>query len=282
MAKTAHQQSVVEYYESNHNWLRRTGRRSETGAMHREVWGPEVTNRREALNYINQLIAEDIVAYLSWSPDETNVLDVGCGIGGTCVYFAKHSGMHTTGITLSHQQLADANRLAAENNISERCDFHRCDFLTFSRNEHYEVATAIESFVHMQSAKLFFEKLTDYLVAGGLLIICDDLRTSEPGSNLAADKWLRRFRDGWHLGQLPTVHTVTDIAGEYGFDLLENRDLTPYLQSDSLIWQLLDGLAYLIPVQHPFLDSRRGNVAHRITLSREWVQYRYLVFRRSV
>ncbi|MBA3519098.1 MAG: class I SAM-dependent methyltransferase [Rhizobiales bacterium] len=57
-----------------------------------------------------------------------HVLDIGCGWGGLALYLAEVAGAKVTGITLSEEQLAIANRRAAEQGLSERVTFRLEDY----------------------------------------------------------------------------------------------------------------------------------------------------------
>ena len=51
------------------------------------------------------------------------VLDVGCGIGGSSRHLARKYGATTTGITLSPVQAKRGQALAAEQGLGDRCSF---------------------------------------------------------------------------------------------------------------------------------------------------------------
>jgi len=53
----------------------------------------------------------------------TNVVDVGCGIGGSSRHIARKFGCSTTGITLSPYQAKRANELATEQGLKDQCTF---------------------------------------------------------------------------------------------------------------------------------------------------------------
>ena len=56
----------------------------------------------------------ELLLSISKLKGDATVLDVGCGIGGTTRYLARHLGCAVTGITISGRQVAIANSLTAE------------------------------------------------------------------------------------------------------------------------------------------------------------------------
>ena len=56
------------------------------------------------------------------------VLEIGCGWGFLACFFAKHYGVHVTGITISNEQLKGARKLAEERGLSDLTSFEYCDY----------------------------------------------------------------------------------------------------------------------------------------------------------
>lgn len=57
---------------------------------------------------------------LSGIDENDAVLDAGCGVGGAAIYVSCLKNAHVTGITLSEKQLAFANQLAKEKNVTDK------------------------------------------------------------------------------------------------------------------------------------------------------------------
>lgn len=56
------------------------------------------------------------------------ILEIGCGWGGLAEVAAAEYGFDVTGITLSHEQKAWADRRIAQAGLSDRARFHICDY----------------------------------------------------------------------------------------------------------------------------------------------------------
>jgi len=276
-----HQQSVADYYNSNHSRFLRFGKRAQTGIMHRAVWAPGVQNRIEALQFVNHLIAREISETFHSGLPDIHILDIGCGVGATCMYLAEELGICCTGVSISSIQIAEANRRAIRANLDDHCRFSLHDFTSVEFSKQFHMAVAVESFVHFENPKRFFRKCAELLSDESLLVICDDFRCKDTESNRTSQIHLNRYKSGWRLGNILSVSEIKAIAENAGFSLERNRDLTSYLRIPQGVPEQLEKLAYLMPLRTAFLDSRRGNVAVRKCLRNGWLEYRQLVFRKS-
>ena len=86
----------------------------------------------------------------------------------------------------------------------------------------FDLAFAIESFVHADPASAFFREVAGALLPGGALVVIDDFRTGDRGDGRLDD-----FRTGWHASSLMTVPEAAALAADAGLDLVASRDLSP-------------------------------------------------------
>lgn len=110
---------------------------------------------------------------ISTSLKPLKVLDVGCGIGGTTRYLADKYGPGTevTGITLSPNQVARAQELAAAKGLSNT-NFQVMDALDMSFPDNsFDVVWACESGEHMPDKKKYVEEMARVLKPGGKLVV---------------------------------------------------------------------------------------------------------------
>lgn len=102
-----------------------------------------------------------------------NVLDVGCGIGGTTRYLAKKLGSDVAveGITLSKEQVNRANELAGVQQVPN-AKFAVMDALQMSYPDNsFDLVWACESGEHMPDKKAYVEEMIRVLKPGGTLVI---------------------------------------------------------------------------------------------------------------
>lgn len=270
-----HVASVRSYYDANTSRFVRFGQGKTS--IHRAVWGPGAKTREQALHWVDERVCVE-VAHL---PDEAKVLDLGCGVGASLHYVAERTRARGLGVTISPAQCEQAQALLESAGLGARVevvvgDFHALD-------EHisgFDLAFAIESFVHGSSPERFFASAARALKAGGRLLLCDDvLERTELAPAEARE--VERFREGWRARSLCTVRELEDSAALAGFTLVSNLDLTQHLEMrrprDVAIGALL-GVASLLGLDGPYLSSLRGGDALQRALRSGALAYRLLTF----
>jgi tocopherol O-methyltransferase len=80
--------------------------------IHHGYWPTEESKAKDSKEFA-QISLIRLLLETSKIPEGSNVLDVGCGIGGTSRYLASQLGCSVTGITISTKQVEIAKRLTA-------------------------------------------------------------------------------------------------------------------------------------------------------------------------
>ncbi|MBF2067912.1 MAG: methyltransferase domain-containing protein [Calothrix sp. C42_A2020_038] len=138
--------------------------------MHHGYYGADGTEKKERRQAQIDLIEE----VLQWAQVDQaeNILDVGCGIGGSSLYLAGKFGAKATGITLSPVQATRAKQRAAEFGLSSRTNFQVADALNtpFADNS-FDLIWSLESGEHMPDKIKFLQECYRVLKPGGKMII---------------------------------------------------------------------------------------------------------------
>ena len=260
---------VARYYDQNTASFLAHGQGGAQGVIHRAVWGEGVVRREEAFHFVHDLLKTRIA-----ESGARRILDLGCGVGASLEYLLRETEVVGLGVTNSRVQAELARaRLDGRAVISE------LDFCSATLEGPVDIAYAIESFVQAPDARSFFQNVARALSAGGYLVICDDFLAGADD-----DPWLREFRRGWLASSLLRPETLNALAAEQGLELVEDRDLTPFLELDRPRDR---ALGLLIALARPFvslsarLESHLGGNALRQCLKRGLVAYRYRVFKAS-
>ncbi|MGQ0576224.1 MAG: SAM-dependent methyltransferase [Pseudonocardia sp.] len=264
---------VRRYYDANTWKFLLTGRGQR--AIHRELWAPGVTGPRAALHHAHDLVLREL------GPDDRRVLDLGCGVGTAALYLAQRRPVDVVGVSISATQIRLAKRFAARHGpLRGGVGFHTADFTALPASlTGFDLAFAIESFVHADPAAAFFREAAQVLRPGGTLIVVDDVRTGDP-----ADPRLDDVRTGWHAATLVSVPEAAALAAAAGLTLTGSRDLSPYQRlgrpRDRLI-RALQPVARRARTRSPWAESLVGGDAlqrcHRAGL----LEYRLLRFVRA-
>jgi SAM-dependent methyltransferase len=206
--------SVSDYYDANTWKFLLAG---EERAIHRELWGPGVTSRGEAVHYTHALVLDQL------GPADRRVLDLGCGVGTTALYLARRRPVEVVGVSISPTQVRLADRFAARAGpLPGRVRFGLADFTALPSDlTGFDLAFAIESFVHADPAAAFFEQAARALRPGGALVVVDDVRAGDRD-----DPALDDFRAGWHAPSVLTVAEAEALAAGAGLALVASDDLS--------------------------------------------------------
>jgi cyclopropane fatty-acyl-phospholipid synthase-like methyltransferase len=206
---------VRHYYDANTWKFLLSGRQR---AIHRELWGPGVSTPGEAVHHAHALVLEQL------GPAARRVLDLGCGVGTAALYLARRRPVEVVGVSISPEQVRLAEQYAARSEpLQGTVRFRAADFTALPEElTGFDLAFAIESFVHADPAAAFFGEAARALRPGGALVVIDDVRVTDPG-----DPRLDDVREGWHMASLLSVAEVSRLAAEAGLELVTSRDLSP-------------------------------------------------------
>jgi len=114
---------IADYYDQTEIHYRRGWKLSENLALHYGYWDDKTSNLSEALQRMNERLAE-----LGHITTSDYVLDSGCGVGGSSIFLARTIGCRTKGITLSAKQVESATRYAKGRQVDHLCTFEQKDY----------------------------------------------------------------------------------------------------------------------------------------------------------
>lgn len=97
------------------------------------------------------------------------VLDAGCGLGGSAFYMAKHFGVEVLGVDLLPQMIVEARRRAAASGAAG-VRFEEADLLEYPvEAAHFDLVYSRDAFLHISDKAALFRRLHDCLRPGGML-----------------------------------------------------------------------------------------------------------------
>lgn len=266
---------MARYYDQNTRGFLAHGQGGAHGIIHRAVWGDGVASRVGAFHFVHDLLRARIAVC-----GARRILDLGCGVGASLDHILRGTGVAGFGVTNSgvHAELA-------RKRLGERATISELDFCSDSLPAPVDLAFGIESFVQAPDAGAFFANVAKVVATNGYLVLCDDfLQHDDPPADAGEDRWVREFRRGWRASSLLSPNAVDALALEHGLELVEDRDLTPFLELDrprDRALALFIALTRPVSSMNVGLESHLGGNALRQCLKRGLVAYRYRVFRAS-
>ena len=264
---------IARYYDSNTRYFQAWGGSGDVAAIHRAIYAPGVDSTEAAFNYLNHCVGEAIKPATG---NSGQVLDLGCGVGGTATWLAQNMAANVTGITISSLQQRLATQRAQQMDVQSLCTFITADFEQLPPLPVMDAAFAIESFVHAHSADSFFSMVAARVRKGGRLVICDDFLS--PDLPPEAGFWIYRFKFSWYLNQLHSLQTVIEAGHRHGFKVIGTSDLSAYVRGfpQPLLW-LMRHLTRL-PLPWPYWHNLAGGTALQYCIRRGWTRYHVVVF----
>jgi MPBQ/MSBQ methyltransferase len=155
-------EGILEYYWGEH--------------IHLGYYGEDVKYRYRPLQEAQYAFIDEMMKFGGIDPavdGEANVLDVGCGFGGTSRYLARALGPNSTvtAITLSPKQVERAQQLAVEQN-TPNAQFQVQDALDMGfPNNTFDIVWACESGEHMPDKKRYIDEMMRVLKPGGKFVM---------------------------------------------------------------------------------------------------------------
>ena len=166
-----YEEFVTYWYETH--WepgFRRWWKGNETLALHAGLYENGKESFEEALINMNKFVGR----LLRLKKDSRmNILDAGCGVGGTSIYLGnKYPNATFTGITISKKQVELAERFASERNRNSNINFLLMNYMNTSFPDNYfDGAFALESVSYAPSKKKFLKEMYRIIKPEGKLVV---------------------------------------------------------------------------------------------------------------
>lgn len=165
-------------------------------------------------------LARELISRLELAPGE-QVLDVGCGLGGSAFVMAREFGLRVDAIDLSRNMLTLARRKLDANGLSDSVELQWGDCLELDCQQRYDAAYSRDVFLHVADKQRLFERLYAALRPAGKLLFSDYCCGPQPWSDAFSDYVRER---GY------TLHTPAEYAeliAAAGFEQVVATDETP-------------------------------------------------------
>jgi tocopherol O-methyltransferase len=191
--------------------------------LHHGYWDGDEDEGRAQVKLVEKLAAAAGI------PRGCEVLDVGCGLGGSSLWLAAHLGCRVRGITISPVQARLAESRALDAGLGHKLGFEVMDAhdLKF-RPESFDVLWSVECTEHLRDKQAFFRQAAEVLRVGGRLAVCAWLAADDPDAGQAA--LLRRICRGMICPSLGSMNDHLRWIRGAGFEGIAASDLTAHVK----------------------------------------------------
>ena len=216
------EEKVVWFYEQSK--MKQWWKANQTLAFHYGYYEKGFHSHNQAILHMNDVVWDRL------GLDGTRplqILDAGCGIGGTSIYLAKKYPLVTfTGISVAPSEIQFATELAAQNKVAENTRFLQNTFCdTKFPDGSFDGIIALESINYARDTRDFFQEMYRILKPGGRLVVFDGFRTQKrlsPMMQKAYHHWL----SGRAIDDLVSINDCVLLVAEQKFQQITATDIS--------------------------------------------------------
>ena len=192
----------------------------------RDLWGPHLHDGLYDRGARTKEEAQDrLVAYLAERAEiarDSDGLDVGCGMGATSVWLARHLGCRMLGVTLSPVQVEMAEALARAEGVD--ATFLRRDAESLALPTHYDFLWMMGVLGHLPNQRAFVERARTLLRPGGKFVLADWVVTSGI-SERERRRYVDPVADGMLMPEIFSLEEYRHWFQEAGYRIVLHEDI---------------------------------------------------------
>ena len=201
--------------------------------FYRALWGEHIHHgyweNSETPSSAQEKLIERLATLACIKPG-SRVLDVGCGLGGSSLWLARHLNCSVLGLNISTVQVSMAKEKARVEGLDGRAEFRVFDANHLDLpTESFDVIWVIECSEHITDKAQFISDCARVLKKGGTLALCAWLK-SESLSSPGGEQLVSDVCQGMLCPGLATLQDYTQCMRASGLQLLEASDITQHVK----------------------------------------------------
>ncbi len=226
MQPSEYHQRIIDYYKSTEHAYKDSWDLDNSLAIHYGYRDEKVKSFPESLLRMNEVMIE-----AAGIRPSDYVLDAGCGVGGSSIFIAKHTGAKVTGITLSERQVQQATANAKQQGVDKTAGFKVMNYsATNFPDASFDVVWGCESICYADSKEQFIQEAYRLLKPGGRIVVADGFVTKFENNDHPV---IRQWREGWQVNFLESPERFQSFLEEAGFQNSIYRNISKQVTHSS-------------------------------------------------
>jgi tocopherol O-methyltransferase len=223
-------EKVISFYE--HPGMKDWWKTTETHSFHYGYYERHHRTHAAAILHMND-IAWNLLHLDGEKP--LQVLDAGCGVGGTTIYLAeKYPTVTFTGIAIAPSEIELATEFAAQNKVTRNTRFLQNNYSRTSFPDcSFNGIIALESINYAQNTKEFLQEMHRVLKPGGRLVILDGFRLQRKLSSLM-QRVYHHWASGRAIDDLVSIDDCVQLMNQQGFQQITATDISSHTAASQL------------------------------------------------
>ncbi len=254
-------EAVLKYYEATYSDYKNLWTGKNDLAIHFGYYDNATQTHQAALVRMNEILAQYAQIQAS-----DNVIDAGCGYGGSALWLAQALGCNVTGITIVPFQVEIGQQNILKRNLADKVNILQRDYThTQLPSESFDVYWALESIVHAADRQQVLNEAFRLLGNDGRLMIAEYTYREATPLSPSEKEYMQPWLQGWSMPELLTPTQYMAQLAKAGFQDIQYHDITshvkPSLRRLKIMCQLCLPGARFLEALKIFSKERVANVA---------------------
>jgi cyclopropane fatty-acyl-phospholipid synthase-like methyltransferase len=237
------EEDVIRYYERFWSKSELWWETDKTLGIHLGYYDKGIRSHTEAVFYMNDF-SWQLLRLNAETPGQ--ILDAGCGVGGTSIYLAKkYPQVSFTGITIVPTHVIMADRFAHKRHVTANTQFLLQNYCQTSfPNNSFDGIIALESINYARKNEDLIKEMYRVLKPGGRVAIIDGFRTDKPIPS-PLKKVYQIWLDGRALIDLEPINDFATCMKHQGFRDVTVSDISSHVVSSYFLAVLIGALLFI-------------------------------------
>lgn len=232
---------------------------SDADRFYEQVWGGEdihigLYDETDNIPEASRNTVTTMVDSLQGLNDQSRVIDLGAGYGGSARYLAKLAGCNVTCLNISEVQNTRNRELTRQKGLDQKVEVRHGSFEEIPcADASMDIVWSQDSFLHSSQKEKVLSEISRIMAPGGELIFTDPMQADNCPEGV-----LQPVYDRLNLESMGSFAFYREALNALGFEETRVKDLTPQLRNHyDYVRQNLQGRydELVAIISHEYMDN---------------------------